>query len=173
VDERTVFESYRDYAPAVYARCARILRDREAARDVTQEVFVRCHRERARLRSGRELLAWLYQVATNLCLNSLRHDKVRAAALGRDGGAGVSDPVAPGQRLVMELLAGLDPRTQAIAIYVYIDGMTQPEAAAVAGVSDRTVRKCLTRFLEHGRQALGLAAKEQDDATLSLRLLAG
>ena len=177
MDERTVFESYRDYAPAVYARCVRILRDREAARDVTQEVFVRCHRERGRLRPGRELLAWLYQVATNLCLNSLRHDKVRAAALGRGGGAGVSDPVvdpvAPGQRLVLELLAGLDPRTQAIAIYVYVDGMTQPEAAAVAGVSDRTVRKCLTRFLEHGRQALGLAAKEQDDATLSLRLLAG
>jgi RNA polymerase sigma-70 factor (ECF subfamily) len=173
VDDRTVFESYRDYAPAVYARCVRILRDREAARDVTQEVFVRCHRERARLRPGRELLAWLYQVATNLCLNSLRNDKVRAAALGRDGAAAITDPVAPGQRLVLELLAGLDERTQAIAVYVYIDGMTQPEAAAVAGVSDRTVRKCLTRFLEHGRQALGLAAKEHDDATLSLRLLAG
>jgi RNA polymerase sigma-70 factor (ECF subfamily) len=173
VDEGAVFESYRDYAPAVYARCVRILRDREAARDVTQEVFVRCHRERAELRPGRELLAWLYQVATNLCLNSLRHDKVRAAALGRDGASAVSDPVAPGQRLVLELLAGLDPRTQAIAIYVYVDGMTQPEAAAVAGVSDRTVRKCLTRFLEHGRNALGLPAKEQDDETLSLRLLAG
>jgi RNA polymerase sigma-70 factor (ECF subfamily) len=173
VDEGAVFESYRDYAPAVYARCVRILREREAARDVTQEVFVRCHRERARLRPGRELLAWLYQVATNLCLNSLRHDKVRASALGRDGASAVSDPVAPGQRLVLELLAGLDPRTQAIAIYVYVDGMTQPEAAAVAGVSDRTVRKCLTRFLEHGRNALGLAAKEQDDETLSLRLLAG
>jgi RNA polymerase sigma-70 factor (ECF subfamily) len=140
---------------------------------VTQEVFVRCHRERARLRSGRELLAWLYQVATNLCLNGLRHDKVRAAALGRDGAGAVSEPVAPGQRLVLELLDGLDARTQAVAVYVYIDGMTQPEAAAVAGVSDRTVRKCLTRFLEHGRKALGLAAKEQDDATLSLRLLAG
>jgi RNA polymerase sigma-70 factor (ECF subfamily) len=173
VDDGALRESYRDYAPAVYARCVRILRDREAARDVTQEVFVRCHRERARLRPGRELLAWLYQVATNLCLNSLRHDKVRAAALGRDGADPVVDPVAPGQRLVLELLAGLDPRTQAIAIYVYVDGMTQPEAAAVAGVSDRTVRKCLTRFLEHGRKALGLAAKEQDDATLSLRLLAG
>ena len=173
MDDRGVFESYRDYAPAVYARCVRILRDREAARDVTQEVFVRCYRERARLRPGRELLAWLYQVATNLCLNSLRHDKVRAAALGRDGAGAVSEPVAPGQRLVLELLEGLDPRTQAIAIYVYIDGMTQPEAAAVAGVSDRTVRKCLTRFLEHGRTALGLGAKEQDDATLSLRLHAG
>jgi len=173
VDDRAVFDSYRDYAPAVYARCVRILRDREAARDVTQEVFVRCQRERERLRPGRELLAWLYQVATNLCLNSLRHDKVRSAALGRDGASGVSEPVAPGQRLVMELLDGLDARTQAIAIYVYVDGMTQPEAAAVAGVSDRTVRKCLSRFLEHGRKALGLAAKEQDDATLSLRLHAG
>lgn len=173
VDDQFVFESYRDYAAAVYARCVRILRDREAARDVTQEVFMRCHRERARLRRGRELLAWLYQVATNLCLNSLRHDKVRAFEHACDGTAPTTDPTAPGQRLVLELLTGLDPRTQAIAIYVYLDGMTQPEAAAVAGVSDRTVRKCLTRFLCHGRKKLGLEKQEHDDATLSLRLQAG
>jgi RNA polymerase sigma-70 factor (ECF subfamily) len=173
VDEQSVFESYQDYAPAVYARCWRILRERESARDVTQEVFVRCHRERARLRPGRELLAWLYRVATHLCLNSLRHDRVRAAATGQALGPESTEPVAPGQRLVLELLQGLDRRTQQVAIYVYLDGMTQPEAAAVAGVSDRTIRKCLTKFLHHGRKVLGLAREEHDDATLSLRLHAG
>jgi RNA polymerase sigma-70 factor (ECF subfamily) len=172
VDDRSVFETYRDYGPAVYARCVRILRDREGARDVTQEVFVRCHKERARLRPGRELLPWLYQVATNLCLNALRHEKVRAAASRPDGIAREFAPEGPSRRFVIELLDGLDARTQLLVVYVYLDGMTQAEAAAVAGVSDRTVRKCLARFLRHGRRALGLAEGEHDDESLSIRLQA-
>jgi len=38
---------------------------------------------------------------------------------------------------VLELMAGLDEKTQAIAVYVYVDGMTHEEAAEVAQVSDR------------------------------------
>lgn len=60
------------HAAAVYARCRRILRDDESARDITQEVFIRCLGHRDDLRSGRELLGWLYRVATSLCLNHLR-----------------------------------------------------------------------------------------------------
>jgi RNA polymerase sigma-70 factor, ECF subfamily len=155
MDEGGVAAAYRAYGGAVFARCARILRDEDGARDVTQEVFVRCFDRRDELRPGRELLAWLYRVATNLCLNVLRDARFRRNA---DRDAAPSVPVAPGgpaQRAVLDLLAGLDERTQSIAVYVYLDGMTQTEAAEVAGVSDRTVRNCLTRFLEHGRTMLG------------------
>lgn len=75
-----VAQAYRDYAGAVYARGLRILRDREAARDVTQEVFVRCFGHRPSLPPGRDLLAWLYRVTTNLCLNALRDGKLRGRA---------------------------------------------------------------------------------------------
>src|SRR5512133_2741664 len=34
-------ELYRTFGPAVYRRCLKLLRDREAARDATQEVFVK------------------------------------------------------------------------------------------------------------------------------------
>ncbi|HEY6475683.1 MAG TPA: sigma factor [Polyangia bacterium] len=67
--EAEVAQAYRDYAPAVYARAHRILREREAARDVMQEVFVRCFGYRPSVASERELLAWLYRVTTNLCLS--------------------------------------------------------------------------------------------------------
>jgi RNA polymerase sigma-70 factor, ECF subfamily len=153
VNERAVGEAFRCYAPAVYARCAQLLRDRDAARDVTQEAFVRCMRERASLRPGRELLAWLYRVATNLCLNHLRDGRVRAAG-PLDEVEASTDPPGPNRQLVASALAGLDERTQAIAIYVIVDGMTHAEAAEVAGVTDRTVRNCLARFRTHARAAL-------------------
>jgi RNA polymerase sigma-70 factor (ECF subfamily) len=173
MNEREVEEAYRAYAPHVYARCVRIIRNREAARDVTQEVFLRCFRDRSSLRPGRELLAWLYRVATNLCLNLLRASKVRAVAPEEHAGTetateAVMTPAA-GRQELRELLAGLDARTQAIAIHVYVDGMTQTEAAKVAGVTDRTVRNSLTRFLKHARKVLGLAEEEDCHGAVSVR----
>lgn len=171
MDVRAVEEAYRTYAAHVYARCARILRDPDAARDVTQEVFLRCFKERLSLRPGRELLAWLYRVGTNLCLNLHRSHKVRllahAAEVAEERSIGPVDP-----RGALDLLSGLDERTQAVAIYVYIDGMTQAEAAAVAGVTDRTIRNCLTRFLTHTRKALGLTQEDDCHDALSVRLRA-
>jgi RNA polymerase sigma-70 factor (ECF subfamily) len=153
--------AHRRHAAAVYARCRRLLRDNEAARDVTQEVFIRCLGHRSQLRSGQELLGWLYRVATNLCLNFMRDQKSLRAnheqfALAQPGWC-----EKPSCHETLELLAGLDERTQAIAIYVYVDGMTHEEAAAVAQVSDRTVRNCLARFAEHGRQRAGVFSKGQ------------
>jgi RNA polymerase sigma-70 factor (ECF subfamily) len=153
--------AHRGHAAAVFARCRRILRDDEAARDVTQEVFVRCLKHRDHLRPGRELLAWLYRVATNLCLNLLRDQDSR-----RRHEAGLAESQCGWRertscREVLELLDGLDERAQAIAVYVYVDGMTHEEAAEVAQVSDRTVRNCLARFAEHTRGRAGITLPER------------
>lgn len=153
-----VAQAYKDYAGAVYARAMRILRDRETARDVTQEVFVRCFGHRPKLFAGRELLAWLYRVATNLCLNAVRDGKLRGRA-DRDAArqsSVASMPEGPARRGLRDLLAGLDERTQAVVVYVHLDGMTHAEAAEVAGVTDRTVRNCLARFQTHARARLGV-----------------
>ena len=155
MDEAAVADAFRTYGGAVFARCARILRDPEAARDVTQEVFVRCFDRRGGLRAGRELLAWLYRVATNLCLNALRDGKSRREADQQLASSWPTAAEAPEARLLWDVLRDLDERTQAIVVYVYIDGMTHAEAAEVAQVTDRTVRNCLARFQRTGRQRLG------------------
>ena len=153
--------AHRRHAAAVFARCRRILRGDEAARDITQEVFIRCLGHRNHLRTGRELLGWLYRVATNLCLNFLRDQHFRRT---QDVCMTRSQPEwreKPSSLEVLELLAGLDERAQAIAIYVHVDGMTHEEAAEVAQVTDRTVRNCLTRFAEHARGRAGLSPPSQ------------
>jgi RNA polymerase sigma-70 factor, ECF subfamily len=158
MDSDAFVDAHRRHAAAIFGRCRCILRDSEAARDVTQEVFIRCFERRDRLRSGRELLAWLYRVATNLCLNHLRDQKTRRQANTDAGRAQAPWQERPSPCEVLDLLAGLDERTQAIAVYVHVDGMTHEEAAEVAQVSDRTVRNCLARFAEHGRRRAGLVA---------------
>ena len=156
MDESAVAAAYRTYGGAVYARCLRVLRDPDRARDVTQEVFIRCFDRRATLRPGRELLGWLYRVGTNLSLNCLRDDERRRRADRVTTTAHPTvEPDGPAARLLRDLLTELDERAQAIVIYVYLDGMTHAEAAEVAQVTDRTVRNCLARFQERGRLRLG------------------
>jgi RNA polymerase sigma-70 factor (ECF subfamily) len=155
MEEAAVEVAYRSYGGAVFARCVRILRDEEAAGDVTQEVFIKCFDHRQTLRPGRELLAWLYRVATNLCLNALRDRAFRQRADREAAPSPIVGAEGPSQRAVLDLLRRLDERTQAIVIYVYLDGMTHAEAAEMTYVTDRTVRNCLTRFLEHARALLG------------------
>jgi RNA polymerase sigma-70 factor (ECF subfamily) len=161
MDSLAMRRAYEQYAPLIYARCRRILRDEQGARDATQDVFERCLRRREELREGRELLAWLYRTATNACLNVLRDARTRRkhdAALA--GGDVAAADGAPGPGQILDLLRGLDERTQAIAIYVYVDGMTQLEAAQLAQVTDRTVRNCLARFVAHGKRSFGIDLQE-------------
>src|SRR4051812_7480584 len=76
---------YRQHASAIQRRCRRILSDAEAAADVTQETFIRAARHAESLPPGREALAWLYRVATNLCLNDLRDRRTARTATAAFG----------------------------------------------------------------------------------------
>jgi RNA polymerase sigma-70 factor (ECF subfamily) len=161
MDGSAVAEAYRLYAAAIWRRCYTLLRNDAAALDVSQEVFVRCLRHQRKLRPGRELLGWLYRVATNLCLNYLRDRKTApldSAAAPREEPATEIDATV--RLTVAGILQGVDPRSQELAVYVIVDGMTHAEAAQVAGVSERTVRYCLERFLHHGRTLLKVAPQE-------------
>jgi RNA polymerase sigma-70 factor, ECF subfamily len=170
MEEPAVDEAYRLYASSIWRRCASIVRNEAAAMDITQEVFIRCLHHHRKLRPGRELLAWLYRAATNLCLNEIRDRRVRgetnvpaaAAAHGEPAEpVDFREPEAAARLLTAEVLKGLDRRVQDVAVYVFVDGMTHAEAAEVAGVSERTVRNCLSRFVAHGRQRLDLDLRKE------------
>jgi RNA polymerase sigma-70 factor (ECF subfamily) len=148
---------YREYGPAVYRRCLRLLRDRDAAQDATQEVFVRLVGNMARLEGRQDVIPWIYRVATNHCLN-LRRNSGRHAeseltpdlevASGREADA------LPDRRLAQQLLSRFDELTQAVAVGTFVDGMEREEVATALGVSSRTVTRKLGRFLEGTRKFL-------------------
>ncbi len=153
-------ELYATYGPVVYRRCLKLLRDREAARDATQDVFVKLVRDIRRLEGPEDPLPWIYRVSTNHCLNLLR-------ARRRHGGepVEVDDALAvaapgggtpyPSSTLARAVLARFDAGTQAVAVGVLVDGMEHTEVAEVLGVSRKTVQRRLDRFLARARELLG------------------
>ncbi len=74
-DARAFRQIYERHAPAVFRFLADMLRDGGAADEATQETFVRAHTRLTSVREGDKLLAWLFGIARNVGLETLRRGK--------------------------------------------------------------------------------------------------
>lgn len=159
VDQTRFRDIYRRHAPVVHRRALQLLRQEEDALDVVHDVFERWLDGRAPEASDDGLLAWMYRVTTNLCLNRLRDARRRAALLALHaghvpvGGLAVTTERVEAARTVAQLAAEATDKELAAAVYCHVDGMTQEEAAEVLGVTSRTIRNLLRRFEDHVRAA--------------------
>jgi RNA polymerase sigma-70 factor (ECF subfamily) len=148
---------YRQYGPVVYRRCLRLLKEPEAARDATQEVFVKLVRDMERLSDRATVLPWIYRVATNYCLNVRRNAARRgddAAMPDLELADQTSSEQFPDRALARQILARFDASTQAVAVGILVDGMEHEEVAEALGLSRRTVARRLERFLDSARRML-------------------
>ena len=72
-DPEAFGELYDHYFPQIYRYVASRVRIQSLAEDITSEVFFKALRAIGRYRhTGHPFSAWLYQIATNRCLNALR-----------------------------------------------------------------------------------------------------
>lgn len=138
-----IAELYEHYAPAIFARCRRLLGSSAAGRDALQESFVRVLQRHETLDSGEQTLRYLYRTATNVCINQLRQRSVRdraAPELTASVAAHPSRQPTPGDREFVQLLLDqCDETAIGVAVMHFVDGMTQVEVAETLGITRRTV----------------------------------
>lgn len=157
VEVLDVEAAYRRYGPMVRRRCQRLLGEPEAARDATQDVFVRLVRQADRL-DDHALSGLLYRMATQVCLNRIRDARRRPQV---DEGAlieriaALDDPEAVGTaRAWLDRLFGRAPEsTRTMAVLHHVDGLTLEEVAAEVGMSVSGVRfrlRALKALIEGG-----------------------
>jgi RNA polymerase sigma-70 factor (ECF subfamily) len=157
-----IAELYTRYGAQVNRRCMYLLRDQEAAKDATQEVFVKVMRSIESFRADSSPLTWILSIATNHCLNVIAakrapwHERYKRFFLHETATieAAARDPLERAQ-LVHRLLAKLDRETQQVAVHYYVDEMTQEEIAAAIGRSLPTIRKRLRKFQRVAEKELG------------------
>ena len=70
----------RQHQGRVYAVAYHFMRDREEARDVAQEIFIKIYRGLGSMREGDRFLPWMLRLARNCCVDRLRRLKVRTPA---------------------------------------------------------------------------------------------
>jgi RNA polymerase sigma-70 factor (ECF subfamily) len=112
----------RRYRRELHVHCYRMLGSFDEAEDHVQEIFLRAWRTRDRFEGRSSPRTWLYRVATNACLDTLRRDARRAVP----GPAGAPDGKRPSvaampwvqpypDSLLDELAAG-QPGPEAVAV---------------------------------------------------------
>lgn len=141
----------------VFAASRRMLGDRTAAEDATQETFLRLWRNAPRWRAGgARLETWLYKVAMNLCIDTIRKRRREAP----EGVAPKSVDPAPRadqilaardrRRAVEEAIAALPARQRMAITLCHFEELSNIEAAEMLGVSVEAVESLLAR----GRRTL-------------------
>jgi RNA polymerase sigma-70 factor (ECF subfamily) len=157
LEREKVVELYKLYGPAIHRRCLRLLGDKDAVHDATQEVFIRLIRNVGKLQTRDSAIRWIYRVSLNYCLhlirNAARHSEEPIAAdeerTTNDGLDVVAD-----RQLVRKVLSRFDKQTQAVALGVLGYGMEHEEVAQVLGISSTTVGRRLRRFSVNSRKYL-------------------
>jgi RNA polymerase sigma factor (sigma-70 family) len=142
---------YSKYAPAIYAHCRRFLQSAAAARDATQEAFVRVLSKGVVLPSEEsEAVRYLYRVSINVCLNMLRqtashHRAAPALAVSNP----LHEPSAEGslasREFVHAVLARCKDGDAQVAIMHYLDGIPQVEVAQLLGKLSRIADELLNQ----------------------------
>jgi RNA polymerase sigma-70 factor (ECF subfamily) len=153
LNSAAVFEQYRE---RIYLYILRMVKDVTEAEDLTQETFLRAHRNLHNLKDESSLTAWLYRIATHVCYDRFRQSSYRNAPQSIDAtssgepAAEIEDPGAPRlekaveqkemSSCVQEYLVEL-PDDYRIAIILHdLHGLTNPEIAEMLGCSLDTVK---------------------------------
>ena len=133
----------------MYRRARELLADDEAARDATQEVFMRVMRAGGAVPAEPTPTAWLHCVTTNLCLNILRDRHRRTGLLSRKYAPDTTvPPNGESRTALLEILARIPEDLQDVAVYFFLDELTYDEIARLLGVAKRTVSNRLLEFRE-------------------------
>ncbi|HKY35004.1 MAG TPA: sigma-70 family RNA polymerase sigma factor [Polyangiaceae bacterium] len=139
---------YNAHGRSIAAHCARLLGDSASGEDAAQEVFLRVCRHTGSWPEPTGLRSWLFRIATNHCLNELRHRNVRARTppqLELPLTRNLEDCLAA-RNEGRWLLQQLPPRVREIAWLIHIDGVPQEKVAELLGISRRTVVSCLRQM---------------------------
>lgn len=139
---------------------ARVVRDRRAVEDLTQEVFLQVLKHAPRYQPTARFSTWLYRVATNAALNYLNqaHVKNRRGPQADRAEARLADrsDTRPERRMSLDELrsevaaaiSGL-PAKQRIALALFeFESLSYEQIAAVLDTSLESVRNLLKRARE-------------------------
>ena len=161
-NERAFTELVGRYRSRVINLVSRLLNDREASDDISQEVFVRVYLHRKNYRRGAKFSTWLFTIADNLAKNEIRRRKGRRnwSSLDElqeqlhDSSLQLMDPrgnreaevdSAQIQGIVGAAITTLPERYRLALVLRDVDGLAYDEIAQVLRIPGGTVRSRINR----------------------------
>ena len=157
-DDDTAFKALYDrHRGQIFLYCLRMVNDRDAAKDVLQEVFIRIHTRRETYEPGTNFNGWIHTIARNLSLNARRNMRDHTSFdeqvdyAGSSGGSG--DDVGLRQQLAEEIGRLPEIYREALILREY-EGHSYQEIADILGVAMSTIKFRIFKAREILRERL-------------------
>ncbi len=170
-DEMAFREIMDRYQAKVFSIIYGILRNRNDAEDIAQQVFAKIYFSIRGFDFRSSLLTWIYKITVNECYDYLRKKKVRKLVYESDfseeesqrlersdrsaDGQPLMDETLARRDLVMKLLAKVSEEDRKLLLLKEVEGLSVEELAAVTGMNENTIKVKLFR----ARQKLVKAAQ--------------
>jgi RNA polymerase sigma-70 factor (ECF subfamily) len=165
------------YQTRVFTMVYGMVRNREDARDITQEAFVKAFNSLKSFRLEASFYTWLYRIAMNLAIDHTRKRKRREISgfeediASRDEDGGISDvhnADNPRKNLerkqlydkIMESLDKLPADQKQVILLRELEGLSYKEISDVMGIPEGTV---MSRLFYARKKMQKLLADEHDD----------
>jgi RNA polymerase sigma-70 factor, ECF subfamily len=169
-DRAAFAEIVRRYQTRLFTFSLRYLRDRDRARDVTQETFLRVVRRAEEFKHESRFSTWVFAITRNLCIDELRKGRHRAHAsldastsdspplLDRLGSADVGpERNALGGELqdgITRAIAGLPDDQREVFLLRQLGGVPFADIAKITGTPENTVKSRMRYALERLQKEL-------------------
>lgn len=169
-EEAAFREVVERYQTKVYSIIYGILRNRNDAEDIAQQVFTKVFFSIGKFDSRSALLTWIYKITVNECYDYLRKRRVRKLVYESDFSEddaqrfARSEPAVDGRPTVesdlarrdyvVKLLSKVSPEDRSLLLLKEVEGHSVEELAELTGMNQNTVKVRLFR----ARQKLVKAA---------------
>ena len=138
-------ETYDDYADAIFRHCYYRIYDRELARDLMQEAFLRAWEYLAKGKKVLNLRAFIYKIANNLCIDHIRRkkesslDSLMEAGFDPSGDDAVKIERSTDAGMAVSALQKLEDPYREAMVLRYVDDLTVKEIAEITGETENTI----------------------------------
>jgi len=178
-DEMAFREVVERYQAKVFSIIYGILRNRNDAEDIAQQVFAKIYFSIKNFDFRSSLLTWIYKITVNECYDYLRKKRVRKLVYESDFSAEdsqrmeTSDPAtdqaAPVDKrlaqhdLIVKLLSKISEEDRSLILLKEVEGHSVEELAGMTGMNENTIKVKLFR----ARQKLVKAAQRLEKGPLN------
>lgn len=164
-NEQKLLDAYDAYADALFRHCYFRLYDREIAKDVVQDTFIRTWEYLSNGKTVDNMRAFLYCAANNLVIDHVRKHTTTSLDGLHEKGFDPKDEKADASRVfdivsgreVAQVLHGLEEPYRTVVIMRYIDDLMPREIAMVLGETENVISvrihrgtKKVRELWEHG-----------------------
>lgn len=160
---------YDRYTTKVYQKCLGMTRDKDLAKDLTHDIFLKAFVNLSKFDHRSKFGTWLYSITYNYCLDTLRRgQRTRSEEIDERVEDGTIDDQAYEAKLLGlradrldQVIAKLDPADRALLLMKYQEDLSVKDIMEVMALQESAVKMRILRARERALRLYGQLYPEE------------